>query len=235
MVLAQSLTPSCLRTFIHAFIIRSFYIVVFPTILRFCQRVYAEKRGRLMYEKVNQDLTALIDQVIRGLTHEISVDFSVLSNQCIHCASIFQDAASLQLAVGLYALSKVHQRLHDDRGKDWIDLEKKLVVLFELCKGALTKSDELAFMANMKKIIESIRQVDSHINLFVDEVIEKAKITKGASMFRHGLSVQRVADILGISSWDLMGYLGKTQILENEDLREDSKARLLYAKKIFLG
>ena len=187
-----------------------------------------------MYEKVCHDLTDLIDQTIRGLKHEVQVDFSALSNQCIHCASIFQDAASLQLAVGLYALAKIHQRLHDEAGT-LADLEKKLIILFERCRTALIQQDESAFMASMKKIIDSIRQVDHHINLFVDEVLEKAKINKGAGMFRHGLSIQRVADILGISSWDLMGYLGKTQILENEDLREDAKARLLYARKILLG
>ncbi len=185
-----------------------------------------------MHDKVCQDITVLLEEAVRGLRHEAVVDFSALSNRCIHCASIFQDPASLQTAVALYASAKIHQRLHEDPKKQgWV--EQQLIVLFEAALAALKDHNEEGFIKAMTRVIALIRTVDKDINLFVDEVLEKARLTKGAKIFRHGISVQRVADMLGVSSWDLRGYLGKTQILEGETLREDPKRRLRCAKKLF--
>ena len=185
-----------------------------------------------MHEKICADLAAILTEAIKGLRHEIVVDFSALSDRCIHCASIFQDPASLQVAVALYASAKIHQRLHDDVQKQ-AQVERQLATLFESGLVALQRQDEELFLKTMKKVMDLIRTVDSNIKLFVDEVLEKARLTKGARIFRHGISVQRVADILGISSWELQTYLGKTQIIDEETQREDPRARLRSAKKLF--
>src|SRR3989338_1250105 len=184
-----------------------------------------------MYEKVCIDLTDVLNNVLKGLRHEAKIDFIPLSDHCIHCASVFQDPASLQVAVVVYAIGKIHQRIDSESQR--LKLEKQLISLFEKCIDHIKNNNEKGFLETMRKAFDVIRVVDKNISMFVDEVLDKAKLTKGIKIFRHGISVRKTAEILGISSWDLMSYRGKTQILEEEKLREDPKSRFLYAKKIF--
>ena len=67
------------------------------------------------------------------------------------------------------------------------------------------------------------------------KVINKAKINKGSRIYEHGISIGRTSDLMGISQWELMSYVGKTNI---EDIGETQKVtsvrkRIAIAKQLF--
>ena len=57
---------------------------------------------------------------------------------------------------------------------------------------------------------------------------------KGGKLYAHGLSVGQAASLLGISQYELMSYIGKTQISDVFPEEGMSVAkRTAYAKKLF--
>ena len=60
-----------------------------------------------------------------------------------------------------------------------------------------------------------------------------AQIKKGSRLYEHGLSMAKSAEILGIGQWELMSYVGKTRIIDEEAVTTGVKKRLDVARKIF--
>ena len=184
-----------------------------------------------MDERVRLDALGIIDRVIGILKSKDGKDTQELkdiSNHTIHNASVFQDECSVSIAVLIYALSKVIDRYKEG------SLEYKLLLeLFESEKKNLQNGDEQSFNGTMKKLFSEISKIDSKINLYVQEVISQAQIKKGSKLCEHGLSCAKASEVLGISQWDLMHYLGKTNLTEENINAIDLKSRLKFAKRLF--
>ncbi len=147
-----------------------------------------------------------------------------LSNGNIHNASIFQDEDSLSISVVIYALSKMIERTENTRG-----IVSRLQKAFE----AISSGNDAAYRSEISRLIKDIRLEDSRLKKFVSNVIEQAQMKKGYAIHEHGISVGRVAAMLGISKWELMQYLGKTRIPEQSSERIPTEKRLELARRMF--
>ncbi|PIN70172.1 hypothetical protein COV93_02620, partial [Candidatus Woesearchaeota archaeon CG11_big_fil_rev_8_21_14_0_20_43_8] len=83
----------------------------------------------------------------------------------------------------------------------------------------------------IKNLFKIISEINENFRKYIEEVIEYSEIKKGARIYEHGISMARAAEILGVSEWDLMGYVGKTTLIDAEE--EDEKERLNFARKLF--
>ncbi len=147
-----------------------------------------------------------------------------LSNGNIHNASIFQDEDSLGISVVVYALSKVMERT-DSRQVIASQLQKAL--------EALSSGKDAAYRSEIRQVIRTIRLEDSRLKRFVFSVMEQAQVKKGSAIYEHGISIGRVAEILGVSKWELMQYLGKTRASEQSSERIPTEKRLELARRAF--
>ena len=66
----------------------------------------------------------------------------------------------------------------------------------------------------------------------IKEIFEKSRINKGSIIHEHGISIGRVSELLGISKWELVNYIGKTGVHEIHEM-EKARRRLLIARKTF--
>src|SRR3989344_394042 len=158
---------------------------------------------------VVKDIIDTLGKVLIALKSKDSVAISELSNHVIHDASIFQDDDSVSFAILVYSVSKIIQRCVDT-GVCFDKFESVLQDAFALLKAG--NFDE--YSAKVQNIFKLIQSADDKLKLYVEEVIHKAKIKKGSKMYEHCISVARISEILGISQWEMMNYLGKTRIGE---------------------
>ena len=176
---------------------------------------------------VKEDILAVLKQVITALKQEDYAKLTELSNHTIHDASIFQEDDPLTLAVLLYALSKIINR----------SLERKQacpVVAPSLQKAydALEQDDDNAYRAVIKNLLREIGQYDAQLKLYIQEVIEQARIKKASKLYEHGISIARTAELLGLSQWELQNYIGKTVIdIPHDGLKVTE--RLRRARELF--
>jgi len=155
---------------------------------------------------IRDDLMTVLRKVLVALERNDYVELSALSNHTIHDASIFQEDDPLTLAVVVYALSKVIERCGEKNHACPLVAPQVKVAL-----QALERDDENAYRSVMKQLVREIGAYDQSLKMYIQEIIEKAKIKKGSKMHEHGISIARCAEMLGLSQWELQGYVGKAR------------------------
>ncbi len=126
-----------------------------------------------------------------------------ISDHVIHDATLYQDEDSISTAILIYALSKTVGKCCE-KGIPFRQFAEPLRKMHEY----LSKDNYKLFADELKKAIHEIKKEDEKLNVYVQEVFERAKIKKGSKMHEHGVSIARTAEILGISQWELQQYVG---------------------------
>ena len=183
-----------------------------------------------MNPKIKQDLIDILGRIIRLAKKkkddiDISSEIRKLSNHTIHNASIFQDEDSVSLAVLTYALSKIMQR--NTR------IDARILQKLESAKSLLKEDRFGQYRQEIKDVFKAVSAVDTKLKLYIEQIINQARIRKGSRLFYHGISLARASEMFNISQWELMSYIGKTTLAEDTFFKEDVRSRIAYAKKIF--
>jgi hypothetical protein len=155
-----------------------------------------------------------------------------LSDHIIKDASIYQDIDAVQVAIIIYSLYKIV--------KDFPDPDyQKLYRVLQRARDSLQENKLREYNASFKEAFSIIRTCDRKIckadrtKEYVEEVFHAARIKKGLSLFKHGVSVGKAADMMGITTWDLMKYLGQTKVMEDYQEIIPARNRLKYAIQLF--
>ena len=183
-----------------------------------------------MNETIQRDIIAILSDAIDILKVKEEKDITELkelSNHTIHNASIFQDEDSVSVAILAYSLSKIIER----KG---YELDCRNILFFlNKAKECLSQNRIDDYRKIIKKTFSIISGVDSKLKLYIEEVINQAQIKKGSKIYEHGVSLARAAEILGVSQWELMFYIGKTKIIDKTKETIDVKDRLKFARRLF--
>ena len=181
-----------------------------------------------MEATVKEDIISVLEQAVKIIREQRFSDLKELSNHTIHDASIFQDEDSISIAILIYAMSKTIERCCE-KGIPYEKIEN----LVAKAKDYLRAEREDDYRKTIKSLFEVINTIDDKLKLFVEEVIKRARVKKGSKLYEHGISLSRTADLLGISQWELMSYIGKTQIVEFIPENIPVKERLETARRLF--
>ena len=145
---------------------------------------------------------------------------------CEACGSLWLDAGELNKIA--YKVAGDIEYCSKDKVK------KNVLANLQNARFYLEKNNDKKYREIIKNILQHIGKIDDKLKLYIDDVLDKAKIVKGSKLYEHGVSIERAAELLGISQWELMSYVGKTQIIDRYDEEViPVKIRLDYAKKLF--
>ena len=182
----------------------------------------SEFLNKKMNQQIKQDILAVLNKAISLINEEMYVSLSELSNHVIHNASIYQDHDSLSIAVLMYSLYKLFTKY---------SLKKhKVVSLLKKASSTLKEGKIKSFRTYISTLFKLIETIDKDFNNYVEQVEEKARIKKAVKIYDHGISLARVAEILNITQWELLNYLGNIKP-EPEKISRNNKLKI--AEKIF--
>ncbi len=182
-----------------------------------------------MDEVVKKDILEVLTDVIEILRIEEEKDVAELrelSNHTIHNASVFQDEDSVSIAILIYSLSKVIER------REGIVNYSVLMKMIREAKRNLNNGKNDSYRKSIKGLFRFISSLDTKLKLYIEQVINQAEIKKGSKLYAHGISLGRASEVLGITQWELMFYIGKTKLTDVKggvNVRE----RLNYARGLF--
>jgi|TARA_Y100000310_G_scaffold323360_1_gene383574 hypothetical protein len=182
-----------------------------------------------MNETIKRDALAILDQVIKILKvkeEKDSLEIKDLSNHTIHNASVFQDECSVSLAVVIYALSKIIER--DPKLLNY----NKILKIVKKSRKSLVDDEMHNFRLSIRKLFSEISTIDQKLKLYMQKVINEAQVKKGCKLCEHGLSAGRASEVMGVSQWELMGYLGNTKLDENT-MGFDVRTRIKFTRSLF--
>jgi hypothetical protein len=158
---------------------------------------------------IKQDILDVLAEAIKLIKDGDAAGLNELSNHVIHDASIFQDDDSVSVAILVYAMSKIMARCTQELEVCKCDV---LIPGLQKAQELLARDKDDKYRAAIKGLFGQIQTMDKRIRLYIQEVIDKARIKKGSKMHEHGISIARTAELLNISQWELMDYIGKTTI-----------------------
>ncbi len=178
-----------------------------------------------MNQIIKTDILSILSETRKVIEHNEIAKLKDISNHTIHNASIFQDSDSIMIAVIVYSLYKI---LSSNSSSVGVILKK----LFEL--ENLLAQDRMEEYENKSKLmLKFLSKKSKDFNRNVKEVIRQSQIKKGSKLYDHGISVSQAADLLNISVWELMSYIGKTEINDTFNYGLPVNKRISYARKIF--
>lgn len=183
-----------------------------------------------MNEIIKKDLASTIASaigIIKLKEQKDILELKELSNHIIHNASIFQDEDSVSLAILIYSLSKTIERNFSAVNY------AAILNMLENCLEYISSDNEAEYRKTIKKLFSQISDLDSELKIYVQEVINQAQIKKGSLLYKHGISLARAAEVLGISQWELMGYVGHTMLTDMPDEGIDIESRLKFTRRLF--
>ena len=169
-----------------------------------------------MQEKDN--VLRILQETKDGLKQNDAIKLKVLSNQTIHTASITQDSDNVLVAVIVYSLSKMIERQEYQKFSGWEDFYKKIMSAIENTIIAIKKNDDAKIHENMSSIRDVINKVSGKLKSYIQDVFRKAEINKASKIYEHGISMEKTANLLGISIFELATYAGQKQDISNAPL-----------------
>ena len=181
-----------------------------------------KSQNKEMNELVKQDILNVLNKAISLINEDKYYSLSELSNHVIHNASIYQDKDSLSTAVLTYSLYKLFSKYSFEK--------QKFISILEKASKALKTNKIKSFRTYISTSFKLIETIDKDFSNYVEQVEEKARIKKAVKIYDHGISLSRVAEILNITQWELLNYLGNIKL---EPYRISRKDRLKIAEKIF--
>lgn len=157
-----------------------------------------------------------------------------LSNQTINTASLAQDSDNIAVAVIVYSLSKIVERLDYRHMSGWKKFYNNVLLYLDKSIKDIENKDYLKFRDDFKGIRGSIENLSGKLKKYVKEVFRNAEISKASRIYEHGISMEQTASLLGISQYELAEYAGRTGISDvPENYTKDTKARVKLAMEMF--
>lgn len=153
-----------------------------------------------------------------------------LSNQKIHSASCVQDIESITLTIIIYSLGKLIERKNNLNFKSWEKFIKKITSFINLAILALKQNNSKAYTNYIKRIKTSIESISPSLKHNTKEIIRNACINKASHIYKHGISMEQTAKLLGITQWELAEYTGQTRIADinyNKTLSEKKRVQMI--------
>lgn len=167
-----------------------------------------------MEDKVKKDILSVLKDSLEAIRKDDAVKLKDTSDHVIHNVSIFQDEYSISIAVIIYAVAKIFERLRYRKYKDWPKFYKVIFENLNMAYEALNKDNITGYEYFIHKIVQDLNKVEEKFRKYISEVIERAKVSKASRIYEHGISAGRTAELLGISEWELMDYIGGTGIAD---------------------
>ncbi len=187
-----------------------------------------------MNSNIKKDILTVLRKVQPLLRKEDIANLKIISNQTLHNASIFQDPDSISISIIIFSLSKILNRPRLENNPAIIKFKEEIGTELFIAKNALEKDNEKEYKETMKRIFQHISRFEKKFGMYITQVLEHAKIKKGGRIYEHGFSAGRAAQILGISSWELMSYLGETKLSSfTKDTSTSTRERMNLTRRLF--
>ena len=181
-----------------------------------------------------ENVIDILEKAKKAIKEEDIITIKDLSNRTIHSSAIYQDPDNINIAVILYALSKIIERTHYRDLDGWNKFQETYESALNNSLIALKKNDLEVYRDQIDRIKQAVTELEGHLKKYIEEVFRKADINKASRLYEHGISMESTAKILGVSIWELNSYVGQTGI-GDVDLAYtlDIKQRLKNAEELF--
>jgi hypothetical protein len=186
-----------------------------------------------MQEKEN--IIRILEETKNSIKENNSLKLKTLSDQTIHTASITQDLDNIMIAIFVYSLSKILEKKEYYANSNLEEFYTTVSKQIDRCINALKNNEDKKLKHALIELRKKITHFSNQINLYIEDVFRKAQINKASKIYEHGISMEKTANLLGITLFELASYIGQKQEIPNVSLvkTKDIKSRIKNLEKFF--
>jgi hypothetical protein len=186
-----------------------------------------------MQEKEN--VMRILQEAKDAIKNNDSFKLKELSDQTVHTASISQDPDNIAVAVAVYSLSKIVERRKFQEFPGWNNFYKSIISAFDNSLNAIKKKDDKSIKESLTLIQKIISKLSGALKIYIQDVFRKAQINKASKIYEHGISMEKTANLLGVSLFELASYAGQKIGTSEVPLSKtlDVKSRIKLAEDMF--
>lgn len=149
-------------------------------------------------------------------------DHAFLRNLAVELAkraAVEQDLTSAQLSVIAYSLSKILTKPHFQRSPNWKKYRQAIL-------SALVDAERGMEKNVIERVEETIRRIDAEDGHFVKNIVDKARSKMAAIAYSVGISASLAAGLFGSDIHDLLDYVGKMKIHDEDPVKVGIRERV---------
>lgn len=186
-----------------------------------------------MQEKEN--VLRILQETKDAIKNNDSIKLKLLSNQTNNTASLTQDPDNIAVAVAVYSVSKIIERVEYRELPGWKDFYKVITSAVDNSINAIKKNDSQKLTSSLISIREAVSKLSGKLKEYIQDVFRKAQINKASKIYEHGISMEQTANLLGVTLFELATYAGQKLETSEVSLTHtiDVKTRIKTAMDLF--
>ncbi|MBU0636193.1 hypothetical protein KKE06_04170 [Candidatus Micrarchaeota archaeon] len=149
-----------------------------------------------------------------------------IANQTIKRAALSNNPIEAKIAVIAYALHKLLSKQHVRTHKKWNTIQKIIQQKLADSIQSLKQKKAKKFEKNLEQITQKIRQTDSDLGNFVQNLMEKSRVKQASSLYAFGLSLGQATSLTNADKKNLFQYIGYTKLHDEQPSRKTMSERV---------
>jgi hypothetical protein len=175
------------------------------------------------------NILRILEESRKAFMNNDSAQLKLISNQTNNTASLTQDPENIAIAVIIYSLSKIIENGNNVSR----EYSKKIIDYLIQLKLSLQKSDKKNVRDILGKFNNYIQRDSLKYKIYVQDVFRKASINKASKLYEHGLSMEKTANLLGVTLYELSDYIGSKNLDIKDGGEISAKSRIKIAEEVF--
>ena len=171
-----------------------------------------------------------LNEVAKLFKQKRVLELRGLSNRLVREATMEENYAKAELGVIAYALHKLETKEHISKSQKWHEVKQVISSDISRAEYAASQNNSKMLIQKLKSAINHIRDIDSELGNYAQNVYEKAKVKQASLAYSYGLSLAQSADLTGADKKDLQSYIGFTKMSD-----EESEQKSIYTRVKELG
>lgn len=187
-----------------------------------------------MHEKEN--ILRIFQETKKAVKEGNSSRIKELSNETTNTASLTHDPDNIAAAVVVYALSEIIEKRNQEKKEVWEKFYEKFLVKIDGIIDSLKKDNDSNYDKLIKSIYSEIESLSGESQKYIKEVFRRASIDKASRIYDHGISMEKTANLLGITLYELASYAGERERSvpnQSESKTVTVKSRIKLVEDIF--
>jgi hypothetical protein len=181
-----------------------------------------------------KNILKIFEEAKKAIKENNTAKLKSLSNQTNNTASRTHDPDNIAVAVIIYSLGKILERENYRNYFNWEKFYKNLLIYFDKEINALKNNNEKEISKTLKLIRGTISNLSRKLKIYISDVFRKAQINKALKIYEHGISLEKTANLLGITMFELANYSGQKKSFSFlEEKAQSVRKRIKIAENMF--
>ena len=162
--------------------------------------------------KERDNVLRILEQTLYAVKNDNATPLKDLSDQTLHAASLTGDPDNIAVAVIVYSIGKILSRPDYRSFTGFQAFQKIITTSLKSAIEDIKNDNDEAFRKDFVLVRKAINKISGKLKKYIEDVFNKAEISKASRIYEHGISAGKTAKMLGITLYDLQNYTGQTGI-----------------------